>query len=459
MAGIGFELRKIFGKKTLFSRMYGIVYASMVSAGTSIVFIFLLFFLRLLLRYYHAAELESLFFTSSFTYIFLIAILIAAFMNAVVSRYISDQVFEEKEAELCASVFGVMTLSSVIAGVAAFVLCLMMYVQDKVPLSFLAAYYLLTVLAANVYNLVTYVSALKEYRKVTVSYVVGAAITAVVFLFFYHGLRLHLILAIYWALTAGFFFIHFKLVHICVKMFGTPAKNYFAFLKYFVKYPKLLFCGGAYMVGFYISNVIYWYFSDMRVQVSIFQTAPNYDMAMFLAMLVNLSGRVIFEIKTETVFYEKYIEYLSAVNKGTYALIEARRVSLQNTINAQLFFLYEVQLIITIMLICLIHIFYPYLGFSSQILNMLLLLGMGLFCVFCMYSTVIFQYYFEDYEGAAVSTGIFLATVLLGSCICCVVGEPYYPLSVLAGGIAGWVVSFIKLRERLKNLNAYLLCR
>ena len=57
---------------------------------------------------------------------------------------------------------------------------------------------------------------------------------------------------------------------------------------------------------------------------------------------------VIFEVKTETTFYEKYIEYLSAINKGTYDLIESKRVALQNTISLQLFFLYEVQLIITI---------------------------------------------------------------------------------------------------------------
>lgn len=459
MAGIGFELRKIFGKKTLLSRTWGVIYASMVSVGSSLVFIILLFLVRFLMQYYHATELESLFFTSSFTYAFLVAILISAFMNTVVSRYISDQVFEGKEHDICASMFGTLTVSSVGAGIVALILCLGMYFHDGVPFQFLIAYYLLIILASNVYNMITYVSALKEYMKVTLSYLAGVIITIVLFGVFYHVFHMHLIMAVYWALAAGFFCINLLLVNTCVKMFGAPSNQYFAFLAYFKKYPKLLLSGCAYMVGFYISNIIYWHFSDMSVQISIFKTAPNYDMAMFLAMVVNLSGMVIFEVKTETTFYEKYIEYLSAINKGTYDLIESKRVALQNTISLQLFFLYEVQLIITIILICLANVFYPYLGLGSQILNLLLLLGMGLFCTFCMYSTVIFLYYFEDHRAAAISTGVFFATVLVGSCICCLIGEPFYPIPVLVGGIAGWVVSFILLRKRLKNLNAYLLCR
>ena len=113
MAGIGFELRKIFGKKTLVSNTWGVIYASMTSIGPSLMFILLLFSLRFLMGYYHATELETIFFTGAFTYAFLVAILVSACFNTVVSRYISDKIFEEKEEDLCASMFGVLTLGSV----------------------------------------------------------------------------------------------------------------------------------------------------------------------------------------------------------------------------------------------------------------------------------------------------------------------------------------------------------
>ena len=86
MAGIGFELRKIFGKQTLMSRTWGVIYASLTSVGPSLMFVLLLFILRLLMKHYSATELEMLFFTASFTYSFLVAILISALTTIRQSR-------------------------------------------------------------------------------------------------------------------------------------------------------------------------------------------------------------------------------------------------------------------------------------------------------------------------------------------------------------------------------------
>lgn len=459
MAGIGFELRRIFGKKTLLSRARGVVYASMVSVGPSLIFIVMLLSIRSFMQYYGATELENLFYTASFTYAFLIAILVSACMNTVVSRYISDKIFEGIESDICASMFGVLTIGTIASGVLAGILCVAMYFTNQIPVSFLIVYYLLVVLATNVYNLVTYISALKEYKKVTIAYFVGMLVTLLLFFVLYKGLHCMLLQAVYVSLTSGYIVILMMLVWNCVKAFGKPSEKYFEFLGYLKKYPYLFFGGIAYTGGFYISNIIYWLFSDMSIQISIFRIAPNYDMALFLGMLGNLSGMIIFQVKTETVFYEKHLEYLSALQKGTYDLIETKREALQNTINLQLFFLYEVQLIITIIFICVVNVVYPYLGISNKILNLLLLLGMGVYCIFSMYFTVIFLYYFEDHKSALWGTTVFFVVVVIGSVICCFIGEPSYPLPVLVGGIAGWVVSFHMLRKRLANLNAYLLCR
>ncbi len=459
MAGIGFELRKIFGKKTLFSNTWGVVYATMTTIGPSLMFILLLFVIRLVMSFYNISELETNFFTASFTYIFMMAIIVSALLNTVVSRYISDKIFERKEDDICASLFGVLTLGSVLMGIGAAILCILMYRENQVSIWFLLAYYLLAILATNCYNIITYVSALKEYKEVTFSYLFGIIVTIPMFFLLYKGFGLHLILAIYWALVVGFITINLLLVYWCVKAFGVSSEKYFEFLTYFKKFPKLLISGFAYMLGFYVSNIVYWFLSDMRMTISIFSIAPNYDMAIFLATLINMSAMVIFEVKTETTFFDKYVTYLSALNQGTYELVEKERESMQNTINLQLFFVYEVQLIITIILICLANIFYPYLGINSQILNMFILLGMGLYCTLCMYFTIVFLYYFEDHTAACIAPVVFLAIVVIGSIICSKLGNPYYPLPVLIGGLVGWIISFVALRRRLKNLNAYLLCR
>lgn len=459
MAGIGFELRKIYGRRTLASSVFGTLYATMTSVGPSLLFAALILFLKLFMDRSNIPEIQSRFFISSLSYIFMGSILISALFSTVISRYISDRVFERQEQEICASVFGVLCLSTVITGAYMLVLCVGMALKSHIALPFLAVYYLLGVLATNVYNLIVYVSALKEYKEVTLSYLLGLVVAIPTFLVCHHIFSIDLVSAVYIALATGYFLIHFLLVLLCIRAFGWPSADYFAFLGYFRRFPKLFCSGFCYMLGFYISTIVYWQLSDDRQTVSIFSTTPTYDMAMYLAIVVNLPALVLFVVKTETAFFDKYVRYLSALNKGSYDLIEKERETMNNTIRFQLFFVYEVQLIITILLIFLINIFFPYLNVSSQILNTFMVLGMGLYCVFCMYFTVIFLYYFEDHTASCLGPAVFVALTLLGALAVVFAHLPLYPLPLLVGGAGGWVTAFVCLKRRLQKLNVFLLCR
>lgn len=459
MAGIGFELRRIFGRKTLASQIWGSVYATMSTVGPSVLFAVLMLGLTAIMEHFGATELEKMFFISSFTYIFMMAILLSAVLNTALSRYISDCVFERREHELCASMFGTLALGSVVSGLLTFGLCAAMYWKDGIPIGFLLVYYWLGVLGTNAYHLITYVSALKQYKEVTFSYFAGMLVAFAVFWLSYRCFAAHLIMATYLALAAGFLVTDLFLVFWCVKAFGWPEGRYFRFISYVKKYPKLIISGNAYMIGFYISSIIYWFLSDLGTQVSIFRTAPTYDMAMFLAIAVNMSALVLFVVKTETAFYDKYVGYLSALNTGAYDVIEDARVSMSQTLHLQLFFVYEVQLVITVLLIFLLNVVFPYFNIGAQVLNIFMPLGMGVYCTLCMYFTVVFLYYFEDHTGACIGPVVFLAVVTAGALIASRAGGVWYPFPLLAGGVAGWIISFILLKRRLKNLNACLMCR
>lgn len=459
MAGIGFELRKIYGRKTLVSGIWGSIYATMAAIGPSVLAAVLILALKFMMDRADIAELESRFFISSFTYVFMISILVSAFFSTVLSRYISDCVFRQTEHEVCASVFGTLAVGTAAAGMIMLLLCIGLYYDSGVPLSFLALYYCLGVLVTDTYNIMTYVSALKQYKEVTFSYFAGFFLAAAVYLVCTRVLHRHVVLAAYLALACGYFLVLFLLVFWCVRAFGKPGPRYFAFLKYFARYPKLAVSGFCYMLGFYIATLFYWGFSDMREQVSIFKTAPNYDLAMFMAIAVNMSALVIFVVKAETAFFDKYVAYLSALNEGSYERIEKERENMNNVIHYQLFFVYEVQLIITVVLICLANIFFPYLNIGAQVLNMFMILSMGLYTVFSMYFTVIFLYYFEDHTGACIGPCVFLMVTAVSAVIACIFGKPLYALPLLAGGLCGWIASFWRLRYRLAHLNAFLMCR
>ncbi|MCI8549862.1 MAG: hypothetical protein HFI68_04595 [Lachnospiraceae bacterium] len=166
---------------------------------------------------------------------------------------------------------------------------------------------------------------------------------------------------------------------------------------------------------------------------------------------------VIFVVKVETAFYEKYTLYVSALNNGTYDLIQKERDVMGRALRHQLFFVYEIQLIITLVLDCLVSVFFPYLNASTHMLHMFIMLSLGIYVVFCMYFTIIVFYYFSDYGGACISTLVFLAVTALGAVVA-VLWNDFYPLALMVGGLCGWGVSFLLLRRRMEKLDSFLMC-
>ena len=458
MAGIGFELKKIYGRNTLASNLWGTIYATMTTIGPTVLSALLMLVLNILLSRSGLTVLESRFFISSTTCAFLSALVNSSLFSAPVSRYIADCVYLGKESDIFPSAFGVLAVSTAISGSVMLLLCVGTYYSSyKVPISFLVSYYFLGVLAANAYNLMTYASAMKHYKELTFSFFLGLVLAVGVFLCD-RQLGVDKVTAACMALASCFFLVVFTLIFQCVRAFGAPRGRYFAFLAYFRRYPMLAAGGVLYILGLYSPTVIYWFFSDIQEQVGIFRSVPSYDMARFLAFVVTIPALVIFVVKVETAFYEKYTSYVSALNNGTLYLLRKERSVMTRALLQELFFVYEVQLIITVILICLVSVFFPYLGASIQMLHMFVMLSLGLCSVFCMYFTIVVFYYFSDYGGACVSSLVFLAVTVLGAAAAALSGAFYsLPLPLLLGGLCGWFISFL-LRRRMEKLDSFLMC-
>lgn len=459
MAGIGFELKKIYGRKTLAADLYGTIYATMTTIGPAVLSAVLLLILKFLLSQAGLTVLEERFFVASTTYAFVVATLSAVFFSAPVSRYISDCIFLGKEEDICPSAFGVLALSAAVSGIVMFLLCAGIYraSRNEVSTAFLVSYYFLGVLGTGVYSMMTYASALKHYKALTFSFFMGMLLAVAVYFLCSGPFGINKVTAACMALACCYFLIVFALVFHCMKAFGVPRGRYFAFLTYFRRYPKLTVGSFAYTLGIYCPAIIYWLFSGIAEQVSIFRTAPAYDLAMFLAVFINMPSLVIFVVKVETAFYEKYTLYVSALNNGTYDLIQKERGVMIRTLRHQLFFVYEIQLIITVVLVCLLSVSFPYLNAGTHVLQMFVILSLGIYAVFCMYFTIIVFYYFSDYGGACISALVFLTVTVL-SAVAASLWNAFYPLPLLLGGLCGWIVAFLLLRRRMEKLDSFLMC-
>ena len=206
MAGIGFELKKIYGRKTLAANLWGTFYATMTTIGPAVLSAVLLLVLKLLLGQAGLTVLEERFFVASSTYVFVIATLSAAPFAAPVSRYISDCIFLGRESDIFPSAFGVLALSSAVSGIAMSLLCAAMYLsQDGTPVPFLISYYFLGVLVTDAYSMMTYASALKHYKALTFSFFLGALLAIGAYLLCVGWLGIDKVTAACMALTCCYF--------------------------------------------------------------------------------------------------------------------------------------------------------------------------------------------------------------------------------------------------------------
>ncbi len=455
MAGIGFEIRKMFGKKTIASGIKGTFYAIFATIGPIVIFMAMSIILRLFMEMMAISYPDKLLFNSSFTYCFLVAIITSSLFTNTVSRYVADKIYADREADISASIIGVLTLGSIISGTVMAIMVWRMSQTGAYSAATLLAYYLTGVLACNVYNIMTYVTAIKEYQKIFRAFLLGLSSTLILVNVFAY-LNLEFMFNFYLAIAIGFFIILTMVIYECVKAFNRPSDKIFEFISYLNKYPLLFFTSFIFTTGFYISNIIYWNISDNALQVNIFRTLPAYDLAMMLAIMANLPALVIFVVKIETSFYEKYIEYLSALNNDTYKVIEKKRKNMIRELSLQLFFIYDLQLIFCLFLLIISYIIFPYLGISNQTFFYFRVLIIALYALFSMQFTMIIQYYFVDYKSTFIAAIIYFAVEVI---LCLIVGYNYYQYPLLVGSLAGWAISFITLRNYLKKVNVNLLCR
>ena len=95
MAGIGVKLQTIFEKKTIAASFVGFVYSTMISIGPMMVVILNVVLMSRVLGYDSVGYADRSLFSATILYIFIFSLLTAAPFNAVLSRYLSDVIYDE----------------------------------------------------------------------------------------------------------------------------------------------------------------------------------------------------------------------------------------------------------------------------------------------------------------------------------------------------------------------------
>lgn len=458
MAGIGYELKKIFKEESILTLASGAVYSSIVVVGPTIVVIITIVALYALLGFTSISYYERELLSSTILYAFIFSLLLTAPFNGVMSRYIADKIYEEKYGDILPSFYTGVFLTVLLGSIIGLPFLYRLIFIGKVDVFFACVSYLLFIsLIITLYSM-TYLSATKDYKFIALFYAIGM-VSALLLSLLFNYIGFSAIKSILYGMTIGFLLVALLEFSYMKKYFTTNSGNYWGALRYFKTQKHIWMSHFFYVLGLYIHNFVFWTHPSNLIIAKSYVSMQSYDMASFLAMFTNISTLILFTVMAETKFHTKYQKYNEAVTGKTWEEIEMHKDFMFNLLIKQLSYILSIQFIITGVLFLIAMYVFPRIGLSGSILLIYPSLVAAFIAIFLMYANTIFMSYFDDNKGANMTSIIFCLSVFLGSLISVNFKPEYYGLGAFVGAFVGWSFSFFRLKYIEKNFDEHIFCR
>ncbi len=306
MAGIGVRLSRIFGKETIATNLLGFGYSAMVTIAPMFVIIGNVILMGNVLGYDSTSYARRGLFSGTLLYIFIFSLLSAAPFNAVLSRYMSDVIYDEEYDDILPCYYTGLVLNIILSCIIGIPFCIREYIVGHVNLLFVFTGFCAYISLVLVFYSMLYLSICKDYSRVSFYFLSGMVFSFLLSLLFVRVFEREIVYSMLLSLACGFF------LTACLEMatvkhyFKKNSNRYMKVLSYFIKYWKLVVANFLYATGLYIHNFVFWT-GSLRMEVAhSFVYAPPYDLATCLAMFTNISSTIIFIARVEMHFHERY---------------------------------------------------------------------------------------------------------------------------------------------------------
>ena len=459
MAGIGVKLNRIYRKNTITTNIIGFFYSTVVTIAPVLVVIINLMLMQKVLKFNTVRYIDREIFSCTILYIFIFSLLTTSPFNAVLSRYMSDVIFEERfeDVQPCHRV-GLMT-NICFSCLFAIPFCFWEHLVGGVPIYYVFTGYCCFVSLVIVFYNMLYLSICKEYKLISFYFFMGMAIAFLLSLFLRYVCKVSITYSMLLALTVGFFFtavLEWAKIH---QFFPDNSEEYRRVFEYFRKYWQLILINFLYTLGLFIHNFVFWG-TDMAMHLlRTFVCNQPYDMATCLAMFTNVSASVIFISRVEMYFHERYRAYADAVFGGRGIDIRNTRKRMFRQLGSELMTLVRLQFIVSVFIYLIFVIFLPGMGYAGLVMRIYPMVAAGYFVLFLMYSEIIFLYYFEDLNGALFTAVCFCLGTFLASLAAVNLSHIFYGTGIWIGSVIGFTVAYLRLRWLERNLDEHMFCR
>lgn len=450
MAGIGFELKRLFKRKGLFATMRAYGYAGIVCTGPMLLGVLLQVGILVLCGLWGVGRANQDLLVCMVTYTLLASLTLTSFFSMPVTRFLADMLFAEREEEVLPSFWG----SSAIMLVAGTVLYgVFLLFSGATLLQGLLCLWLFNIMIVN-WNGMSYLTAIKDYRGILCSFAAAigmACLCALVAL----ALGLPPVEGLLASIALGYGVMLAWDVVLLYRYFPQSDRSPWLFLRWLDQFMPLALTGLFAQTATFAHLVIIWA-GPIGVQVKgLFYGAPYHDVPALIAFLTILVTTVNFVVSVEVNFYPRYRDYYSLFNDGgVVGDIVVAEEEMLATLNRELRFCALKQLFVTAAVISLettVLSALP-LGFNNLMHGYFrtLCVGYGLYAV--GNTVMLILLYFTDYKGAVLASGLFAGVAGLATIVSLFFPQQFYGFGFLLGAAVFFVVALMRLDTYTANL-------
>ena len=458
MAGIGIKLNKIYSRNSIITGIAGAFYSTVVTVAPMVVIMLCVFLMERVLGFSKISYSTRELFSCTVLYVFIFSLCTAAPFNSVISRYLSDIIYDEKLEDILPCFYTGLIMNVIFSAIVGIPFYVHEYVVGEVDFLYVFVSYCAYMSLMLIFYSMLYLSICKDYTKITVFYALGMVVAFCLAWIFNKLLDMEVTFSMLLGLAIGFFLIAALEMGQIKDYFKDNSGNYKGVLEYFKKYWQLVVANFCYTIGLYTHNFVFWTTDLHIIVVKSYVCCEPFDMATYLAMLTSISCSVIFISNVERRFHGRYKDYSEAVIGGKLSEIARSELRMFRQLSFELMNISRTQFIITVVLFLAVVVLLPLYGMSGLVMQIYPCLAAAYYVIFIMYGAIVFLYYYNDLNGAAATSVTFMIVNLIVSIFATKLNTTYYGLGAFVGAVAGFSVAFYRLRWVERNIERHIFC-
>lgn len=456
MAGVGFELKKLFRRRGGYiNTLKAYAVSAVVTEGPMLLTMLMLFATRRLLRLWGAVYGTQEVYLITTTYIMIFSLILSNTFLMFISRFISDCIYEGHKDRILPSFFSIsaflLVLGALTGGI--YVLFLDIPLFHKV-LNFLQ-FEIMLILWAQM----AYLSAIKKYLKILTGFLLAALASiglSLVFLL----VGMDPLTGVYLGSTLGYCLLMILYIQELINFYPPGKMSLVILFPYLDKYKILIGVGFFTALGLFGHNFVFW-FSDYRIEVIDHMIyCMKYDVSCFYASLTIIPFLVIFVVALEVNFYKAYRKYFDTIlYGGTLKDIQTENKNMSRTLFRELAHVFELQFFVEVLCVTFLGNFLQGTGFDREMLSIFRYLCIG-YCFYVLVKSLIILFlYFDDRRDAFLLALLFAVLSIVLSAATLPFGIDAYGLGFLGAGVITAIAGLVLLRVYLNRLEYQVFCR